>query len=292
MDDFLATVRERFVIGDGPMGTMLLSRLGSRHQWVEEFSLYEPQEVVRLHKEYIEAGSMLLATSTFSANRIRLGESEVLDKLEDMNRLGVELAREAAGDRAWVVGKLGPTGRILQPLGDLSIDEAREAYREQASILADAGADLLAVETMGDLTETQVAFEAMQSVSDLPTVGSFAFDAALHTLMGVTPEQAAAAALEWGADVVGSNCGIGPDEVEGSIIKMMEVDSEALFWAEPNAGIPQLKDGQAVYGVGPERFADFAEKMARMGVKVIASCCGSTPDHIRAMVERLEDCLK
>ena len=188
MDDFLSTVQERFVIGDGPMGTMLFSRLGSRHQWVEEFSLYEPQEVVRLHKEYIEAGSMLLATSTFSANRIRLKHSNVLNKLEDMNRLGVELAREAAGDRAWVVGKLGPTGRILQPLGDLSIDEAREAYREQASILADAGADLLAVETMGDLTETQVAFEAMRSVSDLPTVVSFAFDASLHTLMGVTPE--------------------------------------------------------------------------------------------------------
>jgi len=292
MDDFLSTVQERFVIGDGPMGTMLFSRLGNRYQTVEEFNLYNPEEVVRLHKEYLEAGAMLLGASTFSANRIRLSRSNVLNKLEDMNRLGVELAKEAAGDRAWVVGKLGPTGKILQPLGDLSRDEAKEAYQEQVSILVDAGADLLAVETMGDLTEAQVALEAMRSISDLPTVVSFSFYADLHTVMGVTPERAAAAALEWGADVVGSNCGIGPDEVEQSIIKMIEVDSEALFWTEPNAGLPQLKDGQAVYGVGPERFADYAEKVARMGVKVIGACCGSTPDHIRAMVERVENCLK
>lgn len=292
MDDFLATLRERFVIGDGPMGTMLISRLGNRHQWIEEFSLCEPREVVKLHKEYIEAGSMLLATSTFSANRIRLGDSEALDKLEDMNRLGVELAREAAEDRAWVVGKLGPTGRILQPLGDLSVDEAKEAYLEQASVLADAGADVLAVETMGDLAETQIAFEAMRSVSDLPIVVSFAFDTAIRTVMGVTPQQAAEAALEWGADVVGSNCGVGPDEVERSIVKMMEVDSEALFWAEPNAGVPHLEDGQVVYPVGPERFAEFAQMMANLGVRVIGACCGSTPDHVRAMVDRLEDWMK
>jgi methionine synthase I (cobalamin-dependent) len=206
-----------------------------------------------------------------------------------MNRLGVELAKEAAGDRAWVVGKLGPTGKILQPLGDLSIDEARDAYQEQVSILADAGADLLAVETMGDLTEAQIAFEAMKSISDLPIVVSFSFYADLHTVMGVTPEKAAEAALEWGADIVGSNCGIGPDEVEQSISKMIEVNSDALFWTEPNAGVPQLKDGKAVYEVGPERFADYAEKVAHMGVRIISACCGSTPAHIRAMAERLKN---
>ncbi|MBA7560934.1 Bifunctional homocysteine S-methyltransferase/5,10-methylenetetrahydrofolate reductase [subsurface metagenome] len=288
MDNFLSTVQKRFIIGDGPMGTMLFSRLGNSYETVEEFNLYKPKEVVRLHKDYIEAGAMLLGASTFSANRIRLSRSGVLNKLEDMNRLGVELAKEAAGDRAWVMGKMGPTGKILQPLGDLSIDEAREAYLEQAAILADAGADLLGVETMGDLTEAQVAIEAMRSVSDLPTVVSFTFDANLRTLMGISPERAAAAALEWGADIVGSNCGIGPDEVENSIIKMREVVPKALFLTEPNAGLPQLIDGQAVYGLGPGRFADYAENSVRMGVKVISACCGSTPDHIRAMVDRVE----
>lgn len=287
MDDFLTTVRERIVVGDGPMGTMLMGRLGSRYQVVEEFSLYEPDEVVRLHREYVEAGAELLGTSTFNANRIRLGRSRVLDKLENMNRLGVELAREAAGDQAWVVGKLGPTGRILQPLGDLSIEEAREAYREQASILVDAGADLLAVETMGDLAEVEVALEAIRDVASLPVVVSFSFDANLRTLMGVTPEQAVRASLDWGADVVGSNCGVGPDEVEQSIKRMIEAAPDALFWTEPNAGLPQLKGDRTVYEIGPERFADYALKVARMGVRVIGACCGSTPDHIRAIAERI-----
>ncbi len=287
MDDFLTTVRERIVVGDGPMGTMLMGRLGSRYQVVEEFSLYEPDEVVRLHREYVEAGAELLGTSTFNANRIRLSRSRVLDKLEDMNRLGVELAREAAGGQAWVVGKLGPTGRILQPLGDLSIEEAREAYREQASILVDAGADLLAVETMGDLAEVEVALEAIRDVASLPVVVSFSFDANLRTLMGVTPEQAVKASLDWGADVVGSNCGVGPDEVEQSVKRMIEVAPDALFWTEPNAGLPQLKGDRAVYEVGPERFADYAWKVARMGVRVIGACCGSTPEHIRAIAERI-----
>jgi len=287
MDDFLTTVRQRIVVGDGPMGTMLLGRLGSRHQVVEEFSLYEPDEVVRLHREYVEAGAELLGTSTFNANRIRLGRSRVLDKLEDMNRLGVELAREAAGGQAWVAGKLGPTGRILQPLGDLSVEEAREAYLEQASILVDAGADLLAVETMGDLAEVEVALEAIREVASLPVVVSFSFDANLRTLMGVTPEQAVKASLEWGADVVGSNCGVGPDEVERSIKRMVEVAPDALFWTEPNAGLPQLKGDRAVYEIGPERFADYASNVARMGVRVIGACCGSTPEHIRAIAERI-----
>ena len=141
---------------------------------------------------------------------------------------------------------------------------------------------------MGDLTEAQLAFESLRSVSGLPIVVSFSFYANLRTVMGVTPEAAVSAAIECGADVVGSNCGIGPDEVEQSISKMMEVSSDTLFWTEPNAGLPQLKEGEAVYEIGPERFADYAEKAARLGVNIISACCGATPDHIRAMAERVE----
>ncbi|MFC1541610.1 homocysteine S-methyltransferase family protein [Candidatus Latescibacterota bacterium] len=289
MDDFLTTVKKRFVIGDGPMGSMLFTRFGDKYQFLEEFNLYNPKDVSRLHKDYIEAGSVLLGASTFNANRIRLSQSNVLNKLEEMNRLGVEIAKEAAADRAWVVGKLGPTGKILEPYGDLDANEAKDAYQEQASILVDAGADLLAVETMGDLTEAHLAIEAIQRITDLPTVVSFSFYANLRTVMGVTPEAAASAATEWGTDVVGSNCGIGPDEIEQSISKMMEVSSDTLFWTEPNAGLPQLKEGEAVYEIGPERFADYAEKAARLGVNIISACCGATPDHIRAMVERVEN---
>ena len=228
----------------------------------------------------------MLGASTFSANRVRLGRSKLLADLEELNRLGIALAREAAGGQAWVLGKLGPTGQLLEPLGELSEEEARAAYLEQASILADAGADVLGLETMGDLTETRVALEAIRSAASLPVIVSFTFDANLHTLMGVTPEQAVRAALEGGADIVGSNCGVGPDEVEQSIGKMIAAAPDALFLAEPNAGLPRLEGNRMAYLVGPARFADYAEKVAHMGVRVIAACCGATPDHIRVMAER------
>ena len=269
------------------MGTMLFNRRGNRYETVEQFSLHEPDQVVRLHREYVEAGAELLGASTFSANRVRLSHSKALGELEELNRLGIRLAKQAAGDRAWVAGKLGPTGKLLEPLGDLSADEAKAAYLEQASILVDAGADVLALETMGDLAETCVALKAMRSVTRLPVIVSFTFDANLRTLMGVTPEQAVGAALEWGSDVVGSNCGVGPDEVEDSLKRMIEVAPSALLWAEPNAGLPHMEGDRTVYPVGPERFADYAENVARMGVRVIAACCGATPAHIRAMAERL-----
>jgi len=286
VDGFLNTVRRRCIIGDGPMGTMLLARLGNRYETIEEFSLRLPDEVVRLHREYVDAGAQLLGASTFGANRVRLGRCPLVADLEELNRRGVELAREAAGGRAWVLGKLGPTGRLLAPLGDLSAEEARAAYQEQASILAAAGADALALQTMSDLAETRVAIAAIRSVTSLPLIASFTFGASLRTPMGVTPEQAVAVALEEGCDVVGSNCGVGPDEVEQSIAAMMAAAPSALFLAEPNAGLPELVHGRTVYAVGPERFADFAARAARMGVRIISACCGATPDHIRAMARR------
>lgn len=288
MDDLLTALGNRPIIGDGPMGTMLLSRLGSRHQTVEEFSLHEPDEVVRLHRDYLQAGSQLLGASTFSANRVRLGHTGLLPQLEELNRLGIELARQAAGDGAWVVGKLGPTGKLLEPLGDLSAGEATAAYVEQASVLAGAGADALALETMGDLAEACLALDALRSVTALPVIVSFTFDANLRTLMGVTPEQAVTAVLERGCDVVGSNCGVGPDEVEQSIARMIAVAPDALLLAEPNAGLPRVEGERTVYPVGPERFADYAEKVTRLGARIVSACCGATPAHIRAMAERCQ----
>lgn len=286
MDDLLSTLRKRYIVGDGPMGTMLFSRLGGRHETVEDFSLHEPEEVVRLHRDYLDAGAQLLGASTFSANRIRLSRSRVLAQLEEVNRLGVQLAREAAGDAAWVLGKMGPTGQLLEPLGDLSAAEAREAYEEQGAILTEAGADVLALETMGDLAEVGVALEALRRVSRLPVIVSFSVDAHLRTLMGVTPEQAATFALERGADGVGSNCGVGPDEVEQAVERMLQVAPDALVLAEPNAGVPRMEGDRTVYPVGVERFADYAEKVMRLGARIISACCGATPDHIRAMAER------
>lgn len=287
MTDFLAAVKKRFLVGDGSMGIMLFTRLGSKYRTTEEFNLHQPEDVLQLHQDYLDAGAEVLTTNTFSANRVKLAQSGLTDKLAELNRTGVSLAKQAAGDLAWVAGSMGPTGKLLDPLGDLSADEARETFAEQASILAGEGADLIAIETMSALEEAQAAFDAVRSVTKLPVAVSFTFDANIRTMMGVTPEQAVQAALEWGADLIGTNCGVGPDEVEQVIERMAKAAPDALLWSEPNAGLPRLEGDRAVYDLGPERFADYAEKAARLGARVIGSCCGSTPDHIRAMARRL-----
>ncbi len=289
MDDFLTSVRKQPVIGDGPMGTMLFSRFGHEYHFVEEYNLYKPTEVVRLHKDYVDAGAMILGASTYNANRIRLKDNQALDKLEEMNRVGIELAKEAAGGSAWVAGKMGTTGKFLEPLGDLSIQEAKEAFCEQAEIFVIAGADFIEIETMSDLREAQIAFETVRDICELPILVSFSFSANLHTMMGVSPVQAARSAKKWGVDIIGSNCGIGPDEVMQSIIEMKEAVPDQLYWSEPNAGLPGLKDGDTVYNIPPEQFSDYAEHSAKLGVQVISACCGATPDHIRAMAKRLDN---
>ena len=287
MNNFLSTIRERPVIGDGPMGTMLFSRLGHQYQFIEEYNLYKPADVVQLHKDYVDAGAMILGASTYNANRIRLERSDALNKLEEMNRAGIELAQEAANGRAWVAGKMWTTGKFLEPLGDLSIQEAQDAFREQAAIFVKAGADFIEIETMSDLHEAQIAYETVRDICGLPILVSFSFNTNLHTIMGVSPEQAARAAKEWGVDIIGSNCGIGPDEVMQSITEMIDAVPGQRYWSEPNAGLPGLKNGDAVYDIPPERFADYAENAARLGVRVISACCGATPEHVRAMAERL-----
>jgi 5-methyltetrahydrofolate--homocysteine methyltransferase len=287
MKDFLTAVNERFLVGDGSMGILLFTRLGSKYRTTEEFNLYQPEDVLQLHREYLDAEAEVLTTNTFTANRAKLAQSGLTDKLAELNRTGISLAREAAGDRAWVAGSMGPTGKLLEPLGDLSTDEARETFAEQASLLAEGGADLIAIETMSALEEAQAAYDAVRSVTKLPVAVSFTFDANIRTMMGVTPEQAVQAALEWGADLVGTNCGVGPDEVEQVIERMAKTSPDALLWSEPNAGLPRLEGDRAVYDLSPERFADYAQKVARLGARVVGSCCGSTPDHIRAMAQRL-----
>jgi methionine synthase I (cobalamin-dependent) len=287
MKDFLATIKQRPVIGDGSVGIALFTRLGYKFKTSEEFNLYQPEGVIRLHRDYVEAGAEIITTNTFSANRVKLAAAGLSGKLEEMNRVGVSLARRAAGDKAWVAGCMGPTGQLLEPLGDLSEEKAMETYAEQAAILSEGGADIIAIETMSALDEAKAAYDAARSVTKLPVVVSFTFDARIRTMMGTTPEQVAQAGLDWGADVVGTNCGVGPDEVEQALQRMARAAPAALLWGKPNAGLPRLEGDKAVYSIGPDRFAAYAETAAGLGVRVIGGCCGTTPEHIRAMAERV-----
>jgi len=269
------------------VGATLFSRLGNIYGTSEEFNLHNPDGVRQLHADYVSAGAELITTNTFTANRLSLAHAGLESRTSELNRVAVSLAREAAGDRAWVVGSVGPTGRLLVPLGDLTEEQARDVYAEQVVALAAAGADVIAVETMSALEEARAAVDAVRQNTNLPVAVSFTIDANLRTMMGTTVEQFVAAALEWGADIIGTNCGVGPDEVEQVLLRMAAAAPGAFLWGEPNAGLPRLDGEAVVYDLGPDRFADYAETAVKNGARVVGSCCGSTPEHTRAMVDRL-----
>lgn len=287
MNDLLSVLRGRVVIGDGSIGQTLFTRLGKLYGTSEEFNLHNADGVRRLHVDYADAGAELLTSNTFTANRLAFAHSGLEDRLAEINRIAVELARDAADDRAWVVGSVGPTGRLMEPYGDLTPDRAMEVYSEQVAALAEAGADMIAVETMSSLDEAKAAVDAVRAVCSLPVAVSFTIDANLRTMMGTTVRQFVEAAVEWGADIIGTNCGVGPDEVETVLPQMREFAPDSFIWGEPNAGLPRMDGAEVVYDLGPERFADYAEAAYRAGARVIGSCCGSTPEHTRAMAERV-----
>lgn len=287
MQDLLAVLRDRVVVGDGSVGVTLFSRLGKTYGTSEEFNLHRPDGVLQLHRDYVDAGAELITTNTFTANRIALARAGLESRVGEINRIGASLAREAAGERAWVVGSVGPTGLLMEPYGDLTEADARDIYAEQVTGLAEGGADIIAVETMSAIDEAKAAVDAVRANTRLPVAVSFTIDANLRTMMGTTVAEFVRAALEFNADIVGTNCGVGPDEVERALLEMARAAPRAFLWGEPNAGLPHLDGEAAVYDLGPDRFADYAEAAIRNGARVVGSCCGSTPEHTRAMVQRL-----
>ena len=287
MHDLLQTLQERFVIGDGSIGQALFTRLGKKFGTSEEFNLHEPEGVMALHRDYIDSGADLITTNTFSVNRIAYGRTGLADRVGEINRIAVELAREAAADRAWVVGSVGPTGELLEPYGDLTEADAKEAYTEQIAALIEAGVDLIAIETMSAMDEARCAYESARALGDVPVAISFTIDANLRTMMGTTVEQFATAAMEWGADIIGTNCGVGPHEVGLALETMNQTVTGAYLWGEPNAGLPHMDGDTVVYDMGPSDLADYGQSAVDRGARVIGSCCGSTPEHTRAIAERL-----
>jgi 5-methyltetrahydrofolate--homocysteine methyltransferase len=231
----------------------------------------------------------MVQTNTFGANRIRLKRYGLEESVSELNRLGVSLAKEEAGQDILVAGVIGPTAEFLEPLGDVSYEEARDAFAEQATVLTEEGVDLIIIETMSALDEVKAAIEGTRQVSKLPLVCTMSFDTNLHTMMGVSPEEAAHSLSEWGADVAGANCGSGPQQTEEVIKRMRAAVPSLLLAARPNAGLPRLEGDRTVYDVGPEEFADYSLRFARMGVRLIGACCGSTPDYIKAIATRLKE---
>ena len=274
------------ILGDGAMGTILQTAgLEGRHA-PEEWNLTHPEKVLAVHRGYITAGSEMILTNSFGANRFRLAKYGLEEKVYEFNHRAAELAREA-GD-VLVAGSVGPTGEFFPPLGTLTFEEAREAFAEQAKGLADGGADLLIIETMADLKEVEAAINGARESTDLPLVCTMTFDTRLHTIMGVSPKKAAETLNGWGVEAVGANCGTGPQEVEKVMEEMKEASPEAVLVAQPNAGIPRLVQGRTQFDATPEIMARYALRYAELGVRIIGACCGSAPQHIAAIARALE----
>jgi 5-methyltetrahydrofolate--homocysteine methyltransferase len=283
--------RPGIILADGAMGTMLFDAGLTFGDPPERWNVEHPDRVRAVHRGYLEAGAQLILTNTFGGNRFRLRMHNLQDMVGELNRTAAVLARaevRAAGDAALVAGDIGPSGAILEPLGELAFDDAAAGFAEQAASLIDGGVDVLWIETMSDLQEVRAAVQgARQASSSIPVITTMTFDTRGHTMMGVSPEQAAKELSGWGAAAIGGNCGNGPEEIIEVIRKMHAEAPQAVLVAKANAGIPELVNGRAVYGASPETMAGYARAVAQAGARIIGSCCGSTPAHVAAMAAAL-----
>lgn len=283
--------RNPVVLADGAMGTMLFEAGLSSGDSPQEWNLSHPERVRAVHRAYIDAGSQIILSNTFGSNRFRLMRHNLQSQVEDLNRAGAALLRaevDDAGGVCLVAGDIGPSGELLTPLGKLTYEAAIEAFAEQASALISGGVDLIWIETMSDLNETLAAVEAVRKMSaEIPVMVTMTFEKHGRTMMGVSPVQAVKALTEKGVSAVGGNCGTGPEELLGVIRAMHDFAPRLPLVFKPNAGVPELVNGQTRYNADPEFMAQAAIKAVPAGARIIGACCGSNPLHIKAMGREL-----
>jgi 5-methyltetrahydrofolate--homocysteine methyltransferase len=281
------------IVADGGMGTMLFRAGLVRGTPPELWNVERPEAVRSIHAGYIAAGAQIILTNSFGGNRIRLGAHGLENCVGELNQSAAQLAGQEA-DRAeqpvLVAGSIGPTGVLMEPLGDLTAEGAINAFEEQARALVAGGVDALWIETMSDLEEVRAAVTGCHRASDsVPIVTTMTFDTKGRTMMGVTPEQAVKALSEMGIAAMGANCGNGPAEIEGVIAKMHAANAGVALVAKSNAGIPKVFDNELFYDATPDIMKDYARRVLALGARVVGACCGSTPDHIRAIAESIRE---
>ncbi|HVF89727.1 MAG TPA: bifunctional homocysteine S-methyltransferase/methylenetetrahydrofolate reductase [Blastocatellia bacterium] len=281
MKDFREVVTDdRVYVFDGAMGTMLYSRGVYINRCYDELNLTSGDLVLAIHRDYIKAGADIIETNTYGANRVKLAGYGLEDKARAINETGARLAREAAGDRTFVAGAIGPLGIRIEPYGATSSEEARAIFREQAEALLEGGVDLFIFETFSDLAEIHEALMAVRSLCDLPVVAQMTIQNDGNTTYGTSPEIFTKRLDDWGADVIGLNCSIGPHTMLGAIESMRQVTRRKLS-AQPNGGLPRQVDGRMFYMASPEYMAKYAKRLIQAGAKFVGGCCGTMPEHIK-----------
>jgi methionine synthase / methylenetetrahydrofolate reductase(NADPH) len=277
---FLTALSERILVCDGAMGTMLYAKGVFINRCFDALNLTQPDVVAEVHQDYVRAGADVIETNTFGANRVKLRAFGLSDKIADINREGAHLARQAANDRAWVAGAIGPLGIRIEPWGKTGVDEAEAYFREQAQALVEGGVDLFILETFRDVNEAGAAIAAVRSVCDLPIVAQMTIEEDGNSLDGAAPEQFAPELERRGAHVVGVNCSIGPAPMLETIDRLAQA-THARLSAQPNAGKPRDIEGRNIYLSSPEYMASYARRFVARGVRMVGGCCGTTPEHIR-----------
>ena len=282
LKEFREQLLSHAMVADGGLGTAFYSKGIFINRCFDELNLSMPALVLETHQEYVKAGAEILETNTFGANRARLRAFGLAEQVQAINQAGVRLAREAAGDAAFVAGAMGPLGLRIEPLGPTSFAEARTIFREQAQALVNAGADLLILETFYDLNEVREAiFAAREAAGEaMVIVAQVTIDDSGNMPGGAPPEVFTPALDAWPADVIGLNCSVGPKATLETIEKMMHYSRKPMC-AMPNAGVPTVVEGRNIYLCSPEYMAQYARRMLWAGVRIVGGCCGTTPEHIK-----------
>lgn len=279
---FLDHLGRNILIFDGGMGTSIYSKGVYINRCFDELNLSEPEMIEEIHREYILAGAEAVETNTFGANGIKLEKFGLGDKVYEINYRGAQIARQAARGECFVVGSIGPLGIKIEPWGEMSVDEAKEIFAQQAKGLLDGGVDCFILETFGDLNEIHQAIRGVREVCSLPVIASMTITEDCTSLYGTPPEVFAKRLEEWGADVIGVNCSVGPASMLEAIERMSRI-TERWLSAQPNAGMPRNVSDRNIYLCSPEYMGKYAKYFLQRGVRIVGGCCGTTPEMVRAI---------
>ncbi len=287
MQPFIDRLREGIILVDGAMGTMLYNKGIFINQSFEAVNLSTPHMVKEIHQEYITAGCEVIETNTFGANYFKLKHYGMENQLLEINKRGAEIAREAAGDRAYVAGVVGPLGSLMEPLGNIAETEAYESFKIQLKGLIDGGVDLLIFETFYDLNELKLLIRTAREMTALPIIAQGTFDDEGKTLLGTSAEDFIRELDKQPVEVVGFNCSVGPAPMLADLEKIVSVTSKPISCI-PNAGNPRIVEGRSIYLSTPEYLAEYAKRFIQTGARIVGGCCGTTPAHITAMKKAIK----